>query len=191
MQKEDKHTENKHSMRLHFSRQLERKFAHMPTLIQWSRGTGDAKLVNGRVVWDREEHKHQCCFCAVQTCGYKAIALVASHNGLACHLDIEVLRRQSPGGVLESGGDIDNRLKGLLDSLALPLRENQVPGNQWGKNDERLNCLLEDDALVSRLTIKVERWDQEPETPDKADHVQLRVAAHIEPYEPRMYHAGF
>jgi hypothetical protein len=71
------------------------------------------------------------------------------------------------------------------------MNPNQVPGNLWGSNGERLFCLLEDDALVSRLAISIERWDEAPPSPDQVDHVQVRVMAHIEPYEPRKYRYGF
>lgn len=192
-QGEDKHTEQKHHIRTVFSRQLEQKFKREPTLIQWTtEQLPRAQIESGRVEL-KTIHRHHSCFYEVETCGFLGVPLVTSFNGLACHLDIEVFRRSRPGGVMaggDRGGDIDNRLKPLLDALALPVRPNQVPGSLWGKG-ERLYCLLEDDALVSRLTIDLQRWDEEPATPAQEDHVQLRVRATIKPYEPRLYHVGF
>jgi hypothetical protein len=195
----DKHTEQKQKIRLAFSRQLEKKFTTEPTLMQWSdspQGCGlmaHTKVISGAIVWDCEQEKHQACFYEAETCGFRAVPIVTSHNGLGCQLDVEILRRARAGGVMaggDRGGDIDNRLKPLLDALALPMRPNQIPGPLWGKG-ERLYCLLEDDALVSRLMIDIQRWDEDPATPAEQDDVQLRIKASIQPCEPRIYHAGF
>jgi hypothetical protein len=191
-QGEEKHTDQKHIIRMAFNQQLKRKFELEPTLIQWSREISRATLVGSRVELAPKD-LHSRCFYEVETCGFLGFPVVTSFNGLSCQLDIEILRRAKPGGVLaggDKGGDIDNRLKPLLDALALPLKQNQVPGHMRG-NGERLYCLLEDDALISRLTIDMQRWDEEPKTAQEIDHVQIRVRAHIEPFEPRIYHVGF
>jgi hypothetical protein len=65
-----------------------------------------------------------------------------------------------------------------------------MPAPLWG-NGERLYCLLEDDALVSRLTIDIQRWDEDPASPNEQNDVQMRIRAIIRPCEPRVYHAGF
>jgi hypothetical protein len=46
--------------------------------------------------------------------------LVTQKNNLACELSIALLRQQPPGKLLGEGGDIDNRLKTLLDALRMP-----------------------------------------------------------------------
>jgi len=60
----------------------------------------------------------------------------------------------------------------------------------WGKG-ERLYCLLADDSLVSKLTIDIQRWDEEAKDPTENEWVQLRVKANIFPFEIRAYHVGF
>jgi hypothetical protein len=35
----------------------------------------------------------------VEICGFVAVPLVASHNGLACHLNIEILQRAKGGSI--------------------------------------------------------------------------------------------
>lgn len=52
--------------------------------------------------------------------GFQLAPLVTERLNLICHLDILFLRREVPGRVLTQGGDIDNRLKTLLDSLRMP-----------------------------------------------------------------------
>jgi hypothetical protein len=188
----DKHTEQKHKIRMCFSKQLEHKFSHMPTLMHWGEHLSRVQLVEGRAVVP-PIIAHAEPFYEMETCGYLGVPIVAAHNGLGCHLDIEVMRRSGAGGVLaggDNGGDIDNRLKPLLDALALPLQPNQVPGHQWGQG-QRMYCLLEDDALVSQLTISIKKWDEDPATPEQADHVQLRVDASIFIVAIRAYHFGF
>jgi hypothetical protein len=53
-------------------------------------------------------------------CGYRFVPLIRKSIHLACSLDILFLRRDSPGNLVKSGGDIDNRLKVLLDGLRMP-----------------------------------------------------------------------
>jgi hypothetical protein len=186
-QNEEKHSDQKQRIRIVFSQQLQKKFEQLPTLIHWSKTIWRANDAWPEI---RPHEKHVYPFREVDICGFKGVAIVNAYNGLACHLDIEILRREVPGGVLSEGGDVDNRLKPLLDALALPAKTNQVPGNMWGKG-ERLYCLLEDDALVSRLLIDIQRWDEDASDPSTADWVQLRVKARIFPFEIRAYHTGF
>ena len=52
--------------------------------------------------------------------GNRFVPLVSKAGGFTCSLDILFLRRDDPEGPIESGGDIDNRLKVLLDGLRMP-----------------------------------------------------------------------
>ncbi len=52
-------------------------------------------------------------------------------------------------------GDLDGRMKTLLDALAMPQHKEQVLGQTTKLNP--IFCLLEDDALVSGLEIESER----------------------------------
>ncbi len=59
-----------------------------------------------------------------QRLGGRFVPLVSEVGGLTCSLDILFLRRDNPGSMVINGGDIDNRIKVLLDGLRLP---NTVP----------------------------------------------------------------
>src|SRR2546428_2812835 len=48
-------------------------------------------------------------------CGFRFLPLVSDWFMAACALDILFLRRDGPGSLIKSGGDIDNRLKVLFD----------------------------------------------------------------------------
>ncbi|MET0484932.1 MAG: hypothetical protein ABW216_04500 [Candidatus Rokuibacteriota bacterium] len=63
--------------------------------------------------------------------GFRFIGLVGGliGGGLFAELKIEMLRRGSPGSIF-SGGDIDGRLKTLLDGLRLPHSAQELHGFQ-------------------------------------------------------------
>lgn len=86
--------------------------------------------------------------------------LVSSKVGLVAELDVLFLRRQRPGELLRHGGDIDNRLKTLLDSLRVPqAKQTEIPASDSpGADEQPFYCLLEDDALVTRLTITTDQF---------------------------------
>ncbi len=96
--------------------------------------------------------------------------LVSSKLGLVAELDVLFLRRQRPGNLLHHGGDIDNRMKTLLDSLRVPrAKQTEIPADDSpGADEEPFYCLLEDDALVTRLTIATDQL-LEPGDPSSSD----------------------
>jgi hypothetical protein len=101
------------------------------------------------------------------------LPLVSSRiGGLFAELDILFLRHQRPGDLLRHGGDIDNRLKTLLDSLRVPqAKQNEIPLGESPHPDEvPFYCLLEDDALVTKLTITTDQL-LEPGGPSEASVV--------------------
>jgi len=55
-------------------------------------------------------------------------------------------------GDIVHGGDLDNRLKNLLDGLRMPEREDDLKGCEPGTG-KPFYCLLEDDALITKLSV--------------------------------------
>ena len=88
---------------------------------------------------------------------FRFVPLVTREFDLVCYLELTMLRREEPGAVLQSGGDIDNRLKTLFDSLSVPVRDNQINGLAPQNGEDPFYCLLEDDSLVAGFEIKTER----------------------------------
>lgn len=80
--------------------------------------------------------------------------LVRKSLDLNCELQILFLRQQDPGALISQGGDIDGRLKALLDALRMPSRDEQERAAPAG---EGLFCLMESDTLVSRLDVDTDR----------------------------------
>ncbi|MCR9078487.1 MAG: hypothetical protein NXH78_05240 [Hyphomonadaceae bacterium] len=80
--------------------------------------------------------------------------LVRQTLNLACALDVQFLRQEDPGALISQAGDIDGRLKILLDALRMPTvaeQERAVP------TEKQVFCLMESDTLVSALNIETER----------------------------------
>lgn len=87
---------------------------------------------------------------------FRFLPLVTKDNGLACKLNILFLRRDAPGNLIESGGDIDNRIKVLFDALSVPGRGTMADFSPEA-NEDPLFCLLEDDQLVTEVTVITDR----------------------------------
>src|SRR5688572_7512198 len=61
-----------------------------------------------------------------------------------------------PGRVVDCG-DIDGRLKTLFDGLRMPHDVREMYGRKPQVPDERCYCLLEDDILISKLSVSSAR----------------------------------
>lgn len=89
---------------------------------------------------------------------YKFAPLVCEKLHLICELDITLLRPEAPGSVITQGGDIDNRLKTLFDSLRMPKNQNEIPSKISAKElDNPFFCLLEDDNLITKVNVSTDR----------------------------------
>jgi len=89
--------------------------------------------------------------------GFRFVPLVTREFNLVCNLQITMLRNEEPGNVIRSGGDIDNRIKTLFDSLSVPPHENQLNDLVPKDGENPFYCLLEDDSLVTGFEVKTER----------------------------------
>lgn len=84
--------------------------------------------------------------------------LICERLALVAELDITFLRPGAPGDLVRQGGDIDNRMKTLLDSLCVPPHPNGIPvGDTPGEGETPMFCLLGDDGLVVRLNVETDR----------------------------------
>ena len=73
-------------------------------------------------------------------------------------LNIIVLLPGKGTHLLTNGGDIDNRIKTLLDALRTPAAPGEIPlSDSFDYSDGGMCCLLEDDNLVDRLSVQVYR----------------------------------
>lgn len=77
-------------------------------------------------------------------------------------------------------GDLDNRLKTLLDALRAPMYPQEIKG--YFPNIEPYCCLLDNDALISALKIETFR-NPAPPVGATLDHVRLHLRVRIDAVE--------
>jgi hypothetical protein len=83
-------------------------------------------------------------------------SLVNKSNRTLVRLAITLLRPGEPGHLFHTGGDIDNRLKTLLDALRMPSSIQEMPSSD-SETPEAIYCLLEDDKLIESLSVTTDR----------------------------------
>lgn len=89
--------------------------------------------------------------------GFRFVPLVSPQLHAIAELGILMLRPGPPGHLLRGGGDIDNRLKTLLDALKVP-EDNALPNGIGPQTSETpFFCLLEDDKLVTAIRVETDR----------------------------------
>lgn len=92
--------------------------------------------------------------------GYSFLPLVGSvFNDVqtACSLDVLFLRRDGPGVLIQSGGDIDNRIKVLFDALKMPKRGEFQPMDTARPDEDPFFCVVEDDSLITEIKVTTDR----------------------------------
>lgn len=118
-----------------------------------------------------------------QRCGGRFVPLVRKRGGdLTCSLDILFLRRDNPGNIITSGGDIDNRIKVLFDGLKVPSVIADLGGMPLEPDEDPFFCLLEDDSLVTGVSVTTDRLLIPLNAGDgeRAHDVQLIVRVSVE-----------
>ncbi len=120
---------------------------------------------------------------------HKFAPLITEQNYHGCSLDILFLRRDMPGGIVKHGGDIDNRLKVLLDALRMPRETQEVEDVPQVAEESPTYCLLDDDRHVDQISVTTDRLLTPMETDEGIHDVVLviRVVAGI--YDPRIHFA--
>ena len=125
--------------------------------------------------------------------GYRFVPLVLERYSLLCSLNILFLRRDSPGSVI-TAGDLDNRIKTLIDTLRRPKSVNELRGNETPAEDEDpFYCLLEDDRLVSHLEVETDALLDPPNGNSEADRRQVRlvITVDLKPYNVTLFNLSF
>jgi hypothetical protein len=153
---------HKHELRQHFRRQLAQYWKQAP-LSYFPKFLEPAPA-------DKTELS-----VLVEKNGFTFAPLVSEQLHLVAELDVDILWPQKPGAIITAGGDIDNRLKTLLDSLRMPSNPSDLPPGTVPDGEETpFFCLLEDDSLVSRLNVRTDRL-LEPVQSDAEVDLSIRV----------------
>jgi hypothetical protein len=125
--------------------------------------------------------------------GYRFVPLVREQIFLACSLDILFLRRDMPGGAITSAGDIDNRIKTLIDALRRPKYAQELVGNETpGDGEDPFFCLMEDDSQVGRFSVETDVL-LDPLIGNDVDQRRAKVVVTVEvkPYYSTPFNLSF
>jgi len=115
--------------------------------------------------------------------GFRFAPLVAEKVSLVAELDITLLRPEPPGSIILHSGDIDNRLKTLLDALKVPDSPDALPSGETPSEDENpFFCLLEDDSLITRISVSTDRLLEPTSSPSEAVILIHVITKQIEVY---------
>ncbi|MGO9025279.1 MAG: hypothetical protein ACLQIQ_13435 [Beijerinckiaceae bacterium] len=112
--------------------------------------------------------------------------LVRESCALHCGLKIIFLRKERPGKIYQ-GGDIDGRIKTLLDALTMPQHVEQVL--EKTPHDDPIYCLLEEDSLVSGLQVETERLLTTDDYP--VDYARLIIEVDVRVRQAMIYNQSF
>jgi hypothetical protein len=125
--------------------------------------------------------------------GYRFVPLVCESFSLLCSLRILFLRRDMPGSVV-TAGDIDNRLKTVIDALRRPRNLQELAGNENPQNGEDpFFVLLEDDKGVTHLEVETDTLLDPPVSDKDADVALARLVITVElkPYNLTYFNLSF
>jgi hypothetical protein len=149
-------TWEKHALRNHFHEQLKRLWETHPALKHYAARTVEMGG-NGEHLMPPKPFLDYLAD-GYSRAGVGFIPLMTEANGLVCELDILLLRPEGPGQLLDSAGDIDNRIKTLIDALRIPDHASEMKKQMEDKADPNpMYCLLQDDKLITRLSVKTDR----------------------------------
>ena len=143
---------HKQRIRRYFHRQLERLWKQHPalrSLSSWDQGPLVENRLSRRLTVNPDLGTPFLNRLAEeQKIGDKRIVpLVTESMHLNCSLDVLLLRRTKPHQ-LYSEGDLDGKIKTLLDALKKP-----GPNDNKDGDEDPLYCLMEDDKLLTELKL--------------------------------------
>ena len=179
----DKRADHKHNVRAEFHPQLKRLWEITPFLKRGSRsGPSEILLEQGPDPIDyrpyvlAKEH--------AQYGKYRFVPLVTKELNLICGIEILFLRPQKPGNLLGSG-DLDGRIKTLLDSLSIPDSQQGYERREAGKEKSPMYTLLEDDSLVTKLSVETDQLLEVGNERVDPNEVKLVITVTLCPYDMR------
>ena len=108
------------------------------------------------------------------------------------HVELRMRLYRKNQGILFEGGDLDNCLKTFFDALQVPKDASRVPNNPEAPESSQdwppIFCLMDDDKLVTKLTIESFKLLTKIPTEYEAvqNYVELDLDVVIHPITPMM-----
>jgi hypothetical protein len=159
----------KHRIREHFHRQLKTLWAS-PPFDRWLKAASDAsgrEAGEGASPTIAQWMKLRAFPSLIKVVeGHQYLPLVCVKLCAVAQLDLTLLRPEPAGRIVTQGGDIDNRIKTLLDALKVP-DSNQGRQAIIGTPETPFHCLLEDDNLITRLSVRTDHLLEPPMQPNE------------------------
>ncbi len=181
-----------------FHRQLKRLWdtnKFLATAVDWERDfdrKGDPVERWGRIAPDQEEIKpiRELIPRLYEENRYRFLPLVREDWELMCDLNILFLRNDAPGSAIQAG-DLDNRIKTLIDCLRRPLNASELRDDTGPQDGEDpFYVLLEDDKNVTSLTVETDTL-LDPSLEQDQRNVKLIITVDIRPYFATTFNLGF
>lgn len=129
-----------------------------------------------------DSHQPNDCYLGENRNGINYFPIVSEKVFTVAELDILMLRPGDPGLITVGGGDLDNRLKTLLDGLQPPNPNDTFVPENFDRT-QPVACLLQDDKLITRLNVETDRL-LEPDV--HGNEVVMIVQVLIRASSPRM-----
>jgi hypothetical protein len=120
--------------------------------------------------------------------GYRFLPMVRDTFGLVCSLYI-LFMRQGQIGSLYQDGDLDNRVKTLLDALRAPTAGEIQQVEPTDNKDDLIYCLLEDDKLVTGVNVETRQLLNRRASSKFEVHLVIDVDVRVT--HPRAYNQSF
>jgi hypothetical protein len=173
---------HKHNLRKAFHKQLKRlwevtPFLQNPRQIRIG-GSGGAEAHD--IATLSAKHSHY---------GFHFVPLVTEDIKLLCGLDILFLRPDRPGKLWK--GDIDNRIKTLIDSLRIPTANERYNDRTPEADETPFFCLLEDDKFITKLSVESDQLLDLVASENAMDNVRLVITVQLRPYEMHLGNMEF
>ena len=172
----DTRVKEKHLIRKEFHKQLKELWRVQAPFSSW---LGAAKVPaqnspSGKetTVIDIMADKHA-------RCGYRFLPTISIGRSLSCGLDVTFLRRDHPGNLVRSGGDIDNRIKTLFDALRMPNNSGELANMPPGPDENPFYVLLEDDSQITKVSIATDRLLTAPADGEHINDVHLVIGVTV------------
>ena len=113
--------------------------------------------------WDQQNHIYQMHLgegdIKHSIGAFTFVPLINQKLFMVADINIQILRKEPAGMISSQSGDLDNRVKTLLDALRMPSKPQEIPKDDKPNESERpFFCLLEDDALIHKFSVTTHRW---------------------------------
>jgi hypothetical protein len=123
--------------------------------------------------------------------GYRWVPLTLSQYSVSCEIDMLMLFTSPEQAGPKNFGDLDNRVKTVIDALKQPDPDSISHCPAPGKGDDPFFVLYNDDKVVSKLTVETDNLYRPRMTHHQEKPILLTVNVTLRPYNVNMFNLMF